>query len=149
MIPSNVLSPLALLSPLSSVSAMAQPTLTPVVSARDKNAGANSTLNLEAYTGPGCTGAFQMIANVIYGRNEEPLNTAHIGSYKLSRALLAGEQLDFSTSNAGQTSAGPDGIDFRCDHFLSTVTTLASFNVAETCINVIGGPARCYRLTQN
>lgn len=53
-------------------------------------------LTLSAYTSPSCTGTM-FAYDALYSSNTE----AQIKSYKLSRALLANEQLDFSTPPVG------------------------------------------------
>ena len=116
-------------------------TASPVVDARDQWATQESTLSITTYDAPNCHGNSASTNPVIYGHNHEPV---HFFSFSLSRALVAGEQLDFSTYAPAPTN---DGTDPACDRFVSSVWAAESGNMMNgNCGNIDNIGAACFRM---
>ena len=111
----------------------------PTLNARDQWYNQASTLTVTTYEGPNCVGA-STVSPIIYGHNHEP---GHIGSYMLSRPLVTGEQLDFSTYAAAPTN---DGVDMACDKYVMSAWEGPSSAAANTCGNINPGVATCLRM---
>lgn len=135
-----------------SVGTLAMPTTNnAILESRESNAGTNSNLTINAFALANCeqgSNQFATHQNVVYGAN----NPAQIVSYNLSRALGPSEQLDFSTSASGTTTAGTSsssGIPEQCALFQESVSPQSNGQPLSAGCYTLDHQASCFNFWQH